>query len=217
MPKDLTEACRWYYKSASLGFPKAEYYLGLALFSGEGIEADKRKALHWIGRSAEHGHDASVVSLIKFCLGSCDCEHCVRTRPEILRVAYVRNLTNASQKNQTEWIEKLAQSGHTKAQFFLGQACLEGKRVEQDIAKGIKLLASAGNNWNFSAQQLLSTVFQDGKYVAKNKEEADKWLQMSRRQLLSKTDSVLKILNPEKIDRWSETLNRLADSLKQIN
>ena len=55
-PKDLSEAVKWYRKSAEQGHTKAQYCLGVMYYYGHGILKDYAEAVRWYRKSADQGH-----------------------------------------------------------------------------------------------------------------------------------------------------------------
>lgn len=55
--KDYAEAKRWFSESASKGYAKAEFHLGLFVYAnGWGAKQDWSKARMWYGKAAGHGY-----------------------------------------------------------------------------------------------------------------------------------------------------------------
>ena len=56
--KDENEAALWYRKAADQGWAEAQYNLGAAYFSGNGVPKDYVLAYMWVNLSAANGSDA---------------------------------------------------------------------------------------------------------------------------------------------------------------
>ncbi|MHC5064499.1 MAG: tetratricopeptide repeat protein [Planctomycetota bacterium] len=54
---DLSEAFKWFRKSAELGYSEAQYAMGRAFEYGEHLPKDAAKAINWYQRAAEQGHE----------------------------------------------------------------------------------------------------------------------------------------------------------------
>ena len=63
VPKDGTEALKWFRKSAEQGNPKAEYSLCDAYHEGRGVPQDYAEAVRWFSMAAEQGHVVSQATL----------------------------------------------------------------------------------------------------------------------------------------------------------
>ena len=59
---DVNEALQWLCKAAEAGHSAAQYYLGLAYESGDGIIQDKEEAIKWLRKAAIHDSGQCVVS-----------------------------------------------------------------------------------------------------------------------------------------------------------
>lgn len=56
LPKDATEAVKWFRKSAEQGYTDAQYNLGYLYQQGaKGIPKDLEQAKSWYGKAAEQG------------------------------------------------------------------------------------------------------------------------------------------------------------------
>ena len=56
VPKDQTEAIKWYRKAAEQGYAKAQYSLGAMYFDHRGVTSDYPVAIKWFWKAAEQGH-----------------------------------------------------------------------------------------------------------------------------------------------------------------
>jgi TPR repeat protein len=56
VPKDDTEAVKWFRKSAALGFPEGQVDLGECFAKGRGVTNDWEEAVKWFSRAAESGN-----------------------------------------------------------------------------------------------------------------------------------------------------------------
>lgn len=55
VPRNSTEAFRWYRRAAVLGDPAAQFNLGVMYEMGDGIPQDYKEAIQWYRRSADRG------------------------------------------------------------------------------------------------------------------------------------------------------------------
>ena len=65
LPKDTTEAMKWYRKAAEQGDAWAQYWLGAAYDSGRGVPKDDAEAVKWWRKAAEQG-DATAQNSLGF-------------------------------------------------------------------------------------------------------------------------------------------------------
>ena len=55
VPKDYTEAVKWWLKAAEQGHARAQHQVGLRYDRGEGVSEDKAEAAKWFRKAAEQG------------------------------------------------------------------------------------------------------------------------------------------------------------------
>ena len=77
--------------------------------------------------------------------------------------------------------KRLAQNGHTQAQYLLGLLCLNGQGVKQDSERGIDWLKQSAENGYYLAAAELGQIYGSGRGVAMDSEEAAKWISLSSR------------------------------------
>jgi TPR repeat protein len=140
--RNMPEAVVWMRKAADLGNADAQHFLGQVYSNGLGGVRDFCDPMRLYGR-AGNGHKA----------------------------ADGRKPTNSSllfpagmdiQKNEAEavlWLERAARSGQIYAQLDLGQRCLSGQGVEQDIERGLKLLQDSAKGGCSKAHLALARQF----------------------------------------------------------
>ena len=56
-------AVNWYRKAAEQGNADAQYMLGVAYMSGDGVVQDEAEAMKWYRKAAEQGHVGAKSSL----------------------------------------------------------------------------------------------------------------------------------------------------------
>ena len=59
MPKDYSEAVKWYRKAAEQGNVNAQHNLGLCYYYGTGVGVDKSEALKWLQKAGDKGHNSA--------------------------------------------------------------------------------------------------------------------------------------------------------------
>ena len=63
LPKDASEAAKWYRQAAMRGHIPAQADLGMMLFQGKGIERNIVQAYYWSALAAQQGDDIAQVNL----------------------------------------------------------------------------------------------------------------------------------------------------------
>lgn len=56
VPKDSTEAVKWYRKAAEQGHARAQYSIGYMYYIGDGVPKDATEAVQWFRKAAEQGN-----------------------------------------------------------------------------------------------------------------------------------------------------------------
>jgi len=59
LPKDRTEAIKWWIKAAEQGNADAQFYLGECYLKGAGVSKDGTEAAKWFNKAAVQGHPAA--------------------------------------------------------------------------------------------------------------------------------------------------------------
>ena len=67
VPKDSTEAVRWYRKAAGQGQADAQYQMGVAHLQGMGALKDAQSAELWFTKAAEQGHREARFAMGEIC------------------------------------------------------------------------------------------------------------------------------------------------------
>ncbi len=97
------------------------------------------------------------------------------------------------EKVTSEW-SKLALSGHTHAEFNLGQAYWRGHGVEQNFALAYEWYKRAAKKGYAPAQYNLATIYDDGTGVAEDDAKAVRWLRKAADQGLPEAQSHLGVM-----------------------
>lgn len=63
LPKDRSEAAKWWRKSAEQSFREAELGLGDLYYLGDGVSQDYQEAYKWFRRAAVHGETMSCLRI----------------------------------------------------------------------------------------------------------------------------------------------------------
>ena len=97
---------------AEQGHAKAQYYLGLMYYEGNGLLPDEAEAARWFRRAAEH----------------IDVVHQV-----ILGFMYLEgNGVSMDEAEAVRWFRRAAEQGYADAQFYLARSYEEGQGVPRD-------------------------------------------------------------------------------------
>jgi TPR repeat protein len=119
VPKDPSEALRWYRRSAEKGFSKALNAVGTFHELGLSLPADIDQALQWYGKAADAGSPAGMGNLGRMYLAGLGVE---------------RNPTEA-----VRWFRAAAELGDAGAQYLLANQYRLGEGIEVDYAQAARL------------------------------------------------------------------------------
>lgn len=115
VPRDYTEALKWYRKAADLNFPLGLYSVGNMYFYGLGVPPDAREAMRWYRRAAD--------------LGFADAQN-------NLGVLYLDGRGVAKDYREAlKWLRKAAEQDNALAQRNLADAYAKGLGVKRDQAQ----------------------------------------------------------------------------------
>jgi TPR repeat protein len=162
VPKDNTEAVKWYRKAAEQGDAKAQGLLGSAYAKGRGVSKDNAEAAKWYRKAAEQG-DADAQSL--------------------LGMMYAGGLgIPTDYAEAVKWFRKAAEQGDAGAQFFLGIAYAAGRGVPEDDAEAAKWYRKAAEQGDTNAQTRLGIMYEGGHGLPEDRAEAAKWYRKAAEQ-----------------------------------
>lgn len=142
VPRDETEAVKWFRKAAEQKHPAGEYALGEMYLTGRGVSLDQAEAVKWIRLSAEHGYPQGQFNLAAMYL-----EGLGLPKDDI---------------KAAEWLHKAAQEGFAPGQFGLGVMYAHGRGVRRDLREAVRWYKEAGaqgysDAWNNLAFLLATT------------------------------------------------------------
>jgi uncharacterized protein len=178
IPKDYTEAVRWYRRAAEQGDAIAQTKLGLMYEEGKGVPKDYAEAVRWYRRAAEQG-DATA----EFNLG-----------------LIYENGKGVSRRDYVEavrWYRKAAEQGIAQAETNLGLIYAHDAfindfgqpetpdpdgRVPTDYAEAIRWFRKAAEQGNAKAQFSLASKYHLGEEVTQDYGEAIRWYRKAAEQ-----------------------------------
>jgi hypothetical protein len=162
VPKDATEALKWYRKAAEQGEPNAQVTLGFMYEKGQGVAQDYPEAVGWYRKAAEQGN-----AIAQFNLG----------------VMYDRGQGVAQDYPEAvRWYRKAAEQGNANAQFNLGVMYSRGRGVAQDYPEAVGWFRKAAEQGNAMAQYNLGVMYANGQGVAQDYPEAVRWYRKAAEQ-----------------------------------
>jgi len=162
VPKDSTEAVKWYRKAAEQGDAVAQLELGVAYANGFGVPKDSIEAVRWYRMAAEQGHAAAQHNLsINYAIG----------------VGVAKDSVEA-----VAWSRKAAEQGYAAAYWILGNMYATGEGVPKDRAESIEWYRKGAEKGYAAAQFEVGAAYATGDGVAKDSVEAGKWYHKAAEQ-----------------------------------
>jgi TPR repeat protein len=173
--KKYDEALQWFYKSAELGNPLGQYFLGYLYRNGYGVEKNPEEAVKWFRQSAEQGNDAAQNNL-----------------------AFMYLNGSGVEKNYDEafkWFRKSAEQGNDAGQCYLGYMYRNGYGVESNYDEAFNWYRKSAEQGNDVGQYNLGLMYEKGYGVKQDHAEAEKWYRKSAEQGYKNAQDALKRLN----------------------
>ena len=155
IPKNTTEAFKWFTLSAEQDNAIAQNHLGYCYGKGIGVAQNSVQAFKWYLKSAEQGNTNA-----QYNIGNC----------------YLKGEgVTQNYKEAIKWYIKAAKQGNAGAQNNLGHCFDVGKGVPRNPTEAIKWLLKSAEQGNIIAQNNLGTSYFQGKGVEPDYEKAAKW------------------------------------------
>ena len=128
MQTNLDSYHDWRFKAATLGATEAQYAMGAAYRTGDGVPKDIESSLFWYRKAAAKNHPKAFYDLA---------------------LHHLQAKTNrASMEAANESMLRAAQAGHREAQFQMAMSCFRGDVAAANCESGKQWLArSAENGW----------------------------------------------------------------------
>ena len=155
VPKDSTEAVKWFRKAAEQNNPFAQYFLGKMYAKGDGVTEDITEAMKWYRKAAEQGEAIAQLALgAGYAIGQ----------------GVPKNSAEA-----VKWYKRAAEQGNAKAQAQLGSIYYFGEAMPKDSIEAVKWFRMAAEQHDAFAQYCLGKMYANGDGVTKDITEAIKW------------------------------------------
>ena len=162
VPRNVSEAVKWFHQVAALGNAKAQAILGFMYERGRGVPKDNTKAVKWYRKAASQGD-----VLAQYNLGF------MYFHGQGVAQNYIEAL---------KWFRKSAEQGYVKAQIFAGHMYFRGQGVSENASEAAKWLRKAADQGNANAQTDLGVMYRYGLGVPQNDDEASSWLHKAAEQ-----------------------------------
>ena len=189
----------WRFKAATLGSTEAQYQMGAAFRTGDGVPKGLDSSLMWYRKAAAKNHPKAFYDLALLCLEDktnqasimLASNYMVRAAQTGHREAQFQcalscfrgDLRIPDCEGGKQWLDKAAENGCPRAEFCLYQLFYYGiapatncPPYPKDRAEAIKWLRRAAEHEILQAQAILAFMLMQGKEVEQNKAEAEKLL-----------------------------------------
>lgn len=181
--QDYTEAFKWFEESAELKNKYAQYSLGNLYYYGKGVEQSYDKAFEWYMRSSNMGQPYAAYAVAQMYANGETVE-----KDEVQAQNYYKQALAGFQKLEADeqaddnlfykigrmhmyglgtekntekaldYFMRAAELGNTNAKRSMAWEYILGKNIEQDIDKGIKLLAELAEGGDEYAKATLQHI-----------------------------------------------------------
>ena len=146
VPKDDTEAVKWFRKAAEQGIPKAQFNLGIMYEKGQGVPQDYAEAVKWLHRAAEHGYPKAQYNL-----------------------GFLYEKGQGVPQDYAEAVKrwrKAAEQGYARAQYNLGFLYEKGQGVPKDYVLSLMWFNLAASRFHASEGKERELAVKSGNLVA---------------------------------------------------
>lgn len=164
--QNYVEAIKCYKMAADQGNPEAQYYLGECFLNGQGVPQDNKEAAEWFTKAEEQGH-----SKAGYFLGLMSNNHEYFGTAEFSDLHGFDNykIKNPFRAKMTSG--QVAETAYRQGNYYYVQFLNSAINVP-----AVKYYNKAAEMGHSGAQYRLSQMFDQGKFVSQNYEEALNWL-----------------------------------------
>jgi TPR repeat protein len=162
LPRDESEAARWFRSAAAQGHPEGEFHLAFAYLRGAGVPKSEADAVRSFRKAADKGYAPA-----QYCLGQ------LHTSGSGVR---------QDDSEAVRWYRKAAEQAYAPAQTKLGMYLGTGTGVPADLAEAMLWLRRAAEQGEVEAQYLVGLAYESGGGVRRNSERATFWFRKAAQQ-----------------------------------
>ncbi|WP_201352819.1 tetratricopeptide repeat protein [Hydrogenimonas urashimensis] len=153
---DFAQAQKIFIPLAKAGDTEAAFYVGMLYFTGEGGEKNLQEAGNWF-------------------------ERVMRERDPNVKEKVFKGISKEYDR-ALYWFRKIAQSGHVKAQFYLGVMYAAGRDIDVDYKESAHWFKKAALQGDELAQLNIAMDYINGLGVGKDVKKGMAWLEKAARQ-----------------------------------
>lgn len=173
-------------QAAQDGFAPAQFSLAQCWLQGVGVEKNQQEAIGWLDRAAQQGHvEAMFVLALNLAVDHPQHLPLLQAAAQAGHSKAILCIGMYHQNNNepTEaiiWFNKAKDLNDARADYFLGQAYLQGLGVEADSKQAMAHFKIASEEGDADAAFALYQGYRDGVGVRRNKKSQEKYLKQAQ-------------------------------------
>jgi TPR repeat protein len=164
----------------------AQFEVGIMYLKGQGVKADRGKAVEWLQASADNGNELAVSKMSRmkknvqvFQARSKNAERGdANAQYETGRMLFGGKGTTIDAQQAVNWLQKAVNQGHKKAATRLGIIYYKGNGVPANPGRAVELFKSVAAS-QVLAQYYMGEAYADGRGIAQDFHAAIDWYQQS--------------------------------------
>lgn len=195
-PPDPSKAKSWFMRASNLGSPEAKYMVSKMILDGSVSEADNFHALELLQASADAGFPKALVRVGDLLRSGTYTKRDVNRALSYYRAAADSGLAEALNTIGDIYLfAELGEADIEKALSYYSKASENGVKAsmysmafllysdpdsdQNSLIRAYNLAKTAALSWDEQAQYLLGRMYIEGRYTARNAEEAFFWLDLA--------------------------------------
>ncbi|RIY00925.1 sel1 repeat family protein [Aureimonas flava] len=197
VPRDETEAARWYGIAAKAGVPEAQFRYAMLLIEGRAVPPDDATARDLMKAAADAGNPLAAYNYGQMLIrasptgGFTEAAAYFRKAAESglpdaqyalsQLYAYGRGTQKADDAEARRWLAEAAKGGSDTAQIELGIWLINGRGGPADPLEGFRWLKGAAERGNPIAVNRMAHLYKDGVGTPRDRGQAAMWTVLARR------------------------------------
>jgi len=175
--KDYTKALETFKRSYNkVGWDEAALMAGTMYLNGQGAPRDVKEAINWYTKLAGAPTNKSHYSPYNPKQPDAATPR-VEAQVRLARIYMSGDGVAPDPKAARKWYKEASELNYVPARYILGRQMMSGYGGDKDVAEGVKLLTSAAEYGYAPAQWLLARIYDEGKLVPRDPQQALGWYQ----------------------------------------
>lgn len=196
--QNFPRAAAIFTRLAESGNAEAQAHIGYMTYRGEGVGADKSKAVEWYRKAAAQGNrDAQYNLAVAYAFGEGVAQNDAQALSWYRRAAeqgsavaqYSLGVSYALGEGAprddalaVKWYRAAAEQGYADAQLNLGQMLRSGRGVPADEREALRWFKRAADGGSAAAQYNLGNMYRSGAGVGRDLDAAKHWYKLAAAQ-----------------------------------